>query len=107
MKLTKIDIDIEVLDSISKRTKDAGAKINNTSNIVRNIGSGIESSWRRNYTSSYSGEVDRVALKLRKISEELEALSVATRNYSNKMREIERQNRVILSSGHSGGGGGR
>ena len=27
MKLTKIDIDIEVLDSISKRTKDAGAKI--------------------------------------------------------------------------------
>ena len=99
-----IDIDLDILDSVSTKTRSLASQVRSSASRVDTTADGIQSSWRSNSSSSYVYEVEDTARRLRKIADDLESLSSAISKYSSNMRRIEKE--ISSKVGRGGGGGG-
>ncbi len=101
-----IDIDLDILDSVSTRARSLASQVRSSAGKVDNAANGIEASWRSNSSASYVYEVEETARRLRMVADELESLSGAISRYSSNMRRIEKELASKVGGGAGGGGGG-
>ncbi|MBQ4301447.1 MAG: WXG100 family type VII secretion target [Lachnospiraceae bacterium] len=86
-----IDIDLDVLDSVSKKTGSLANQVRASASRVNNVSNDVETAWRSRSTASYTYEIDDTSRRLRKVGDDLENLSRAISSYSSNMRRIERE----------------
>lgn len=100
-----IDIDLDVLDSVSAKTKNIATQVRGSATRVNNTADGVEAAWRSKSTGQYVYEIEDTARRLRKIADDLDSLSGAISKYSSNMRRIEKEISAKVGGGGGGGGG--
>ena len=92
------DIDLDVLDSVSAKTRTLAADVRNSASKVDGTADGVQSAWRSTSSASYVYEIEETATRLRRIADEMESLSGAISRYSANMRRIEKEISEKVSS---------
>jgi len=92
----KIDIDLVALDAVSRSTRTIGENVRSAANQVKNTEGDVQAAWKSDTSQMFVNEIDDVSKYLNKISAELDQLSNAIRNYSNKMRQLEKENSAMF-----------
>ena len=97
-----IDIDLNILDSVAKAAREIGDNVEKSSKSVRATSENINAAWKSDSSALFIKDVEDVSMYLSQISDELNNLSNVIRNYSSRMRQLERENSAMFN----GGGGG-
>ena len=92
----KIDIDLVALDAVSRSTRTIGENVRSAANQVKNTEGDVQAAWKSDTSQMFVNEIDDVSKYLNKISAELDQLSNAIRTYSNKMRQLEKENSAMF-----------
>ena len=80
-----IDIDLDTLDQVSKRTKELEGDINSCAGRIDGISQDVSAAWQSDNSGAYVNEIEETARRLRILSQSMGTLSNAISQYTNNM----------------------
>ena len=84
-----IDINLDTLDLVSKKTGNLVGEINGCADRVKGVSEEVSAAWQSDSSNAYITEISETAERLRRVSTSMENLSRAISQYTNNMRQIE------------------
>lgn len=104
---SSIHINPKLLREVASNLQSTVEALNVVNNAMKKVHNEMPSAWQSGYTDMYLEKMEEVRAKVKATQIEVENIQAGLRNTAQRVETLEKQQTQILTSGSSGGGGGR